>query len=381
MNMVSALAQMQAGPARLPEDERVRRWTELAAHASEPNPFYHPALLIPALDLLDDHGVNRPLEAYAGDQLIGLLPVEPMVRHGRYPFANVVNMTHPHCFFGAPLLRAGQESAAWAALLAQLDDARWSGQFLYLTGQDEAGPVMAALRNVCVAQSRPYGVTGRYERAMLHSDLSAGEYWTTHVRAKKRKELRRLVNRLEETGAVTHRRLTDVRELPLWCADFLALEASGWKGNQGTALDSRSATRDYFFACCDNAYAADMLDMLRIDVDGRAIAMLVNFRHLRGAFSFKIAIDENFGRYSPGILIELDNLYAVQGDDRLDWMDSCATPDHPMIDSLWAERRSIVQARIALRGTGSRRTIRAISYRLTTFVEELRRRIKGWSKL
>src|SRR3546814_7316636 len=65
------------------------------------------------------------------------------------------------------------------------------------------------------------------------------------------------------------------------------------------------------------------LHFLRMDLDGRAIAMLVNFRHGEGAFSFKIAFDEALGRFSPGVLIEIANLQAVLGDPAIGWMDSC----------------------------------------------------------
>src|SRR3546814_17812199 len=80
--------------------------------------------------------------------------------------------------------------------------------------------------------------------------------------------------------------------------------------------------------------------------------MLVNFLMGRGGFSFKIAFDEAMSRFSPGVLIEIDNLRRVLNRDDLDWMDSCAAADHPMIDSLWGERRQIVQYRVALRGVG-----------------------------
>jgi hypothetical protein len=105
--------------------------------------------------------------------------------------------------------------------------------------------------------------------------------------------------------------------------------------------------------------------------------MLANVRHGDGAFSFKIAFDEALGRFSPGVLIEIANLRAVQGDARIGWMDSCAAPDHPMIDSLWAERRTIVQYRVALKGAGPRRLSRAAAFALATGVERLAAMVKG----
>jgi CelD/BcsL family acetyltransferase involved in cellulose biosynthesis len=212
---------------------------------------------------------------------------------------------------------------------------------------------------------------------MLRSDLSADDYWETHVRAKKRKEIRRLQKRLAELGTVEQRLLNDGADLPRWCGDFLALEASGWKGREGSALASRPDDIAFFRASCAAAFATGRLHFLRIDLDGRAIAMLVNFRHGDGAFSFKIAFDEEMGRFSPGVLIEIANLHAVQDDPAIGWMDSCAAADHPMIDSLWAERRSIVQYRIALQGKGATRLRRAAAFALAGGVERIASRMKG----
>ena len=315
---------------------------ELADACCEPNPFYHPALLGPARDHLDPGGEVRLIEAHEGGRLIGQMPVTARTRHARYPVRNVSNWMHDQCFYGAPLLRRGHEVAAWSGLLARLDEAAWAGHFLHLIALDREGPAAQALRECCAREGRALKTIATHERALLRSDMDADSYWRTHVRSKKRKELRRLVNRLGETGTVTHSRLSDGGDPSQWTEDFLALEASGWKGKHGDALASGTDTRAWFTAALASAGATDMLDMLRIDVDGRAIAMLVNFRHGRGGFSYKIAFDESFARYSPGILVEMDNLHAMLGDGTqprtLDWMDSCAAPDHPMIDRLWTER-------------------------------------------
>ncbi len=358
------------------------RWATLAAEAAEPNAFYAPDLLAAAIDHLagngpTGHGDVRLIEAQADGELIGLLPVTVQARHGRLPIGCVANWMHDHCFFGAPLIRRGQEMAAWRSLLAQLDAAEWAPHFLHLRGLDAAGANAAALEALCVEQGRGRREVHRHDRAMLRSDLSADAYWETHVRAKKRKEIRRLQKRLAELGTVEQRLLDDGADLPRWCGDFLALEASGWKGREGSALASRPDDIAFFRAACAAAFAAGRLHFLRIDLDGRAIAMLVNFRHGDGAFSFKIAFDEEMGRFSPGVLIEIANLHAVQDDPAIGWMDSCAAADHPMIDSLWAERRSIVQYRIALQGQGATRLRRAAAFALAGGVERIASRMKG----
>ena len=62
--------------------------------------------------------------------------------------------------------------------------------------------------------------------------------------------------------------------------------------------------------------------------------LLVNLRSGEGVFSFKTAFDEAFSRFSPGVLLQIEN-YALLDRPGLAWADSCAAPDHPMIDSLW----------------------------------------------
>ena len=100
--------------------------------------------------------------------------------------------------------------------------------------------------------------------------------------------------------------------------------------------------------------------------------MLVNFLTPPGSFSFKTAFDEAYARFSPGVLIQLDNLDILDSPD-ISWMDSCAATDHPMIDHLWGERRSIVRLSVSLRGAR-----RMLAYAAARMLEEgsaMRRRM------
>lgn len=337
------------------------QWRGLAREAGEPNCFYEPAMLLPALRHLARDRDVRLLEAWKGETLIGILPVSIASRYGRYPVRSTTNWVHRHCFFGAPLVRRGDEEAAWEQFLATLDGSDWAPNFLHLTLMDADGIGAAALRALCRRQKRGLREVHRYQRAMLRSDLSADAYLETNMRGKKRKEIRRLQKRLEEQGNVTNRLLTDPDELDQWCADFLTLEQRGWKGTEGTALACDPTDSMFFRDCIAASFEAGALMFLRLDLDGRPIAMLVNFLAGTGSFSFKMAFDEELARFSPGVLIELDNLRRLLDDvNGPEWMDSCAVPDHPMIDSLWAERRTIVQYRVALKGAGRTLAWRAV---------------------
>lgn len=328
-------------------------WDELAAVASEPNAFAERWFVVAGLRHLPYPPTLRILTVRDGARLIGLLPVSIGRRYGRLPVRHVVNWLHHHAFLGAPLVRAGDEQAFWTAALAALDAEGWARGFLHVNGLVEDGPVHRGLVAAAGAIGRPCDTVHRAVRAQLDAGLSPDAYYEANVRKKKRKELKRLAARLAEQGAVAVERLERADQVPGWCEDFLALEASGWKGRGGSALASRPETRGFFRDMLAGAAAAGRLEVLRMTLDDRPVAMLVNFLSPPGAFSFKIAFDEALARFSPGVLIQIENLRLLHRAD-IAWMDSCAAENHPMIDSLWSGRRAIVRVTTPLAGVRRR---------------------------
>jgi CelD/BcsL family acetyltransferase involved in cellulose biosynthesis len=217
------------------------------------------------------------------------------------------------------------------------------------------------LQGAAAGLGRPCPVVHREVRALLQSDLSPADYWDAAVRSKKRKELRRQANRLAELGVISHRRWAADDDLTPWVDAFLALEARGWKGANGSALRSGADTEGWFRRIMAGAAAQpDMLDLRAIDLDGRPIAMLISFYRGGGGFSFKTAFDEDLARFSPGVLLQQANLEMLTRPG-LGWVDSCAAPDHPMIDSLWMERRALVWVNVPLAGGWNRAAFAAQS--------------------
>ncbi|MDB5702696.1 MAG: CelD/BcsL family acetyltransferase involved in cellulose biosynthesis [Sphingomonadales bacterium] len=320
-------------------------WDDLAARAAEPAPFMERWFLRPSIAHLSPNAGTRMLSVWRGPVLIGMMPVCIAPEYGRIAIRHVQNWLHYHAFLGTPLVRAGNERAFWAAVLDELDRADWAPSFLHLDGLVADGPLLAALN-----KERRADVVHRTERAFLKSDLSPQAYYETHIRKKKRKEIARLQSRLGELGTIDFERIAPDGPVAEWIADFLAIEASGWKGRGGTALRDDPATARFFGEAIKGASVAGRLEMLRLVLDGKPIAMLVNFISTPGSFSYKIAFDENYARYSPGVLIQLENLKILDRSDIV-WMDSCAVEDHSMINSIWAERRVIVRVTVPLKGS------------------------------
>jgi len=366
-----------AAPNALPADLIVA-WRALAADAAEPNSFMEPWFAVPALSHLAADETVRILAVWQAQQLIGVIPISTLNNYGRIRVKHTVNWHSVQSFYGAPLIRDSFETPFWSAVLDTLDAATWAPNFLRIMAIEEGGAAHRGLVAAAKLRHRPASTVHRITRALLHSTLSPDAYLDEAVRGKKRKELRRLSNRLSELGSVTHRVLKADDNVNDWMADFLALEAAGWKGSDGAALANTPESEAFFRDIMVGAHEAGTLDMLRIDLDGRAIAMLINFIRPPGSYSFKIAYDEDLARFSPGVMIEIENLRRILTDSQVKWMDSCAYENHPMINSLWMERRTLVQVSVSLNGT-KRRAVYTICRLLETLSAMYRNPKLLWS--
>jgi len=344
-------------------------WLALAANAAEPNAFAEHWFVSASLRTLARGRDIRLIEVRRGDRLIGLQLVETHKGYARLPVKIVQNWAHDQMFLGTPLVAAGEELAFWSVVLETLDEADWAPGLLHLRGLTEDGSVHRGL-----LAARQSVTVHREVRAFLESELSPEAYYEQAVRPKKRKEIRRLQNRLAELGPVQASALEQTAEFDSWCSTYLSLEKAGWKGEAGSTLAGSAETEAFFRETLRAAWAAKRLQFLRLDVGETCIAMLVNFLTPPGSFSFKTVFDESYARFSPGVLIQLENL-KILGNPAITWMDSCAAEDHPMIDSLWTERRNIVRVSVPLKGA-RRRAV----YALCTGLERLSAAVKGGRK-
>lgn len=310
-------------------------WRDLAARAAVPNPFFEPGFLLPAVRHLGGAGVELLVARRPGGDWAGALPVRRQLRWRRLPVLARAGWQHDYAFLGAPLLAAGDEARALAHLLHA---ARRRAGLVALEPVPGDGPFAAALAAALDSLGTRPVEWERFERGALHR-RAQDDYVASTLSSKRRRELRRQRKLLAGAlgGEVA---TTDRAGDPAAVTDFLALEAAGWKGERSTAMASASAGR--FFAELCAAFAAEgRLQLLELGGGGTPAAMKCNLLAGEGVFTFKIAFDERFAAFSPGVQLELDNIAIFHGSEELAWMDSCAEADNCMIARLWPDRRRL----------------------------------------
>ena len=316
---------------------------DLAAAAIEPNPFYEPWMLLSALR---EFGAARPIEivlVYGAHpsrrkgerQLLGLFPIE---WRGAGPVRVAQLWQHRYCYLCTPLLRQGQGQRALARFFDWLSQ---GAALLRLPEIPGDGPFHDLLVNELNHRGWPSQVSAWYTRALLKPAPSGEHYLERALAGKRRKELRRQRSRLAEQGQLELCQLKPGDDLKPWIQDFVALEASGWKGRESVAVKNAAGDLRWFEEMSTEALRRGRLMMLGLKLDGRPIALKYNLLAGEGSFAFKIAFDESYSRFSPGVLLELENVQRVHEHKDLRWMDSCAAPNRFMINHLWTERRQM----------------------------------------
>ncbi len=348
-------------------------WRALCDKVAEENPFFEPWALLPALQHFADENVKLACiwRGAGREQLVGLAPMRMMRGYARLPLRYWATWMHRHCYYAAPLIRRGYEKAAMAALFELLCDGPHSQAMLRLPHLATTGAAVRAAANAADDDQRHHYNAGEFSRAALIAGSEAAPTLKTVICKKRAGKLQRLRNRLGERGNLSIRILTDSSKCSRWTEEFLALEGKGWKGQRRTSLNSRHADADWFRTAVKGALEAGKLRFMRLDLDGRPIAMLIGWGAGSGC-SFKTCYDPEFARYSPGVLLEIENTKALLSDPDFVMMDSCAARDHPMINGLWKSRRAITGVNISGRTPAKRAIVR-----LCQMLEHLRAMVPG----
>lgn len=84
-----------------------------------------------------------------------------------------------------------------------------------------------------------------------------------------------------------------------------AVEASGWKGEAGTAIVSRPDTEAFYRAIAAAFHQRDELRLSRIVLDGEAVAFNYCLEHRGRLYGLKAGFDERFRKLSPGLVLQL----------------------------------------------------------------------------
>lgn len=326
----------------------VDEWQDLAARAAEPNIFYEPGFALPAAAVFGrDAGAILVWSDAQPARLIGFFPARIETRRYGIGPAVLAGWMHPYAPLGVPLIdrecvRAA--TRAWLDFMAAPGDLPSLMLIPYLPVH---GPFAVALQAELSVRGGRVATFDGHERALLAPTGDRDTYLQTAMSAKRRKELRRQRRRLGERENASVEQLAETADIPGQLASFLEIEARGWKGAAGTAAANNPAIRDFMQQALANLAGRSQVRIEQLLLDGRPIAAGIVLRSGAAGWFWKTAYDETAARASPGVQLSYELTQSLLADVSLAQVDSCATPDHTMIDRIWRERLAIADCLIA----------------------------------
>jgi len=311
----------------------VAAWGDLADRALEPNPFLHPEFVLASVI---ERGIAAELLVILyGTLWIAALLVRTRRPSLRLPLPYVEALTDAYSFCSTPLIdRDAVAPAANGLIDAVIAERR--GAALSLGMYPPEGPVADALAAAAAGRGMRPIVYSDYERAAWQSSPDPHFPGPRFNHSDRRELARRARHLAAELGGELE--VVDRTNDPDAWEAFLAMEDSGWKAERGTALGSTPADAAFFRRMCAGMSAAGRLEVVALEVAGRTVAMECHLVDGSLFYSFKIAHDPAFRKFSPGTQLKyrvIDQL-AERG---LSLADSCAVPDNAHMNRLWPDRR------------------------------------------
>lgn len=248
--------------------------------------------------------------------LVAIFPLRPVRPLGAFGRRGLEVPTNPH----VPYTDFVVSDPAWlrgampAVLRRLAAEPELSWDYLALRRTPRGSGAEQCLRDLP-------GFTVRSTRAGLADVLSVRSQdalfgsLTSHFR----NNLRRAQKRAEALGGVSFHTARDRQECEALFQEFLAVEASGWKGEEGTrsAIVLDSALRS-FYTTLMRRFSED--GQCRIDVvrhDSRPIAAAFQLVIDQTIYGLKIGFDESHAQIAPGNLLHWHIFRSACDDPRL----------------------------------------------------------------
>jgi CelD/BcsL family acetyltransferase involved in cellulose biosynthesis len=332
-------------------------WTDLLSRADVPNVLMDPAMVAAAAEVFPEARSQALLawkaRADGTRQLAGVWAFSVGRPHqSAVPVRVLTIPPGPHRYLATPVIDRACLDQTLDAMLDALAADPDLPKIATLDAMSADSPTMEALERVLAARGSAPCVLEQFRRPKLSSGLDGKSYLEKALSSSSRKKLRQHRRRLAEKGELTTALATEPQAVRAALEDFMAMEAAGWKGRQGTALLCDAGNAAFMRKAIVGMAELGCASIHALCFDGRPISMQVVVRAGAAAFTWKTAYDERFQDFSPGMLLLEDYTTAFLADKSIAYVDSCAHDDSGYM-SAWTERQAVADLWIDARRGGS----------------------------
>lgn len=276
-------------------DKHIPAWNALAKQAWPKLPTCSATWLITYFEFsLKPNQSWFVIFSYDDTELVGVLPlVVNKKKLAGLPFTLLQTPKDNQTQTVSPLLAAGRESEALQALLTTA----WScyPSALWIEMNDIASNASLLSQTKDYLHCYIFHRTGAY----LPCD---GDQETYQASLSKnfRSNQRKAENKLRKMTGVEYEFLTGSTASSEQLTEFLPVEASGWKGREGTAIQESAHLIQFYKRLTDRLCKEGWLEWHFLRAEGKTIAANLAIRFNHSVVVWKLGYDESYSRCSPG---------------------------------------------------------------------------------
>jgi CelD/BcsL family acetyltransferase involved in cellulose biosynthesis len=340
-------------------DAELARWRRLTAAAIEPNPFFEAEYVLAQARALDAVGHVTLAVVTDGDAWEACLPVRRLGSWHRIPIASQSTWRGSAALpslVGTPLVSAPEAAGALIdGLLATP-----GGSFVAFEWLVADGAAYRAISDA-IARSEVRCIEfERFERAFL-TRRPEDDYFQRSMKGKHRGVMRRRWKKLDQQLG-GEPAIVDVTGEATAVEELISIEGASKLAAGGMVLKSDPAYERFFGEMCAGFAAAGRLELHALRLGDQTLAIRCNLLADPGIFYFKVAYDEAFAQFSPGIRLEVESFHRFHARTQAEWVDSCSDPNNETMNRLLPERRrlvTLVLIKPGLRAAGTSAAVRA----------------------
>lgn len=208
-------------------------------------------------------------------------------------------LVNGHSALLRPLAR--DEEARSAVIAAALARPASEIEFLLVRNED---PTLAQLRAAAGDASLRFLAEPSYVSPIVETSGDV-EAWRKASNTSWKGRLARYRRKMERDHEAAFDIVVAPDNLDAWLTEGFRVEASGWKGDAGTAIESAPDTAAFYREIARRFHQRDELRLSRIVLDGEMVAF--SFCILGGGrlYSLKAGFDESRRKLVPGLVIQL----------------------------------------------------------------------------
>ena len=243
-------------------------------------------------------------EAFGGDsqlsvctvrrdgELVGALPLR---RDGR----RLRGLGNDHTPLTRPLAADGEALQKLAAAVAEAKPAS-----LELLSLPDGDPTLTALERACLEGSMLPVVEPSHASPFVDT---RGDYetWRKENKHRWKAPLERKWRKMEREFESDFTMIEAPKNLEAELSEGLRIEASGWKGEGGTAIESAPETAAFYRLMTKAFHERDELRFNWIVLDGKAVSFDMCLLYRNRLYTLKSGYDEDYRNLAPGFVLRL----------------------------------------------------------------------------